>query len=338
LPPTAGTAATALARLHSDPVPPRQVRASIPPDLEAITLKLLSRNPDGRHSNAQEVLVALQAAGTGTARSRTGYETSAARPVARPHQGYNSGGHHPPPVTDRTQVRSGEDLPAEPGTEPKNWVIPTLLILLTAVSLGIAGLLIGRSGGGLSDDDPPGIDPDEPAENSVDLEELSIARFQDYNPDGTGPEHPDRLVFINDDDSSQGWRTSLYNDKDIFGSARAGVGVYAELDDPADISDITILSRAIGWDADIYIADEPGNSIEDWGSSAHTLTDVGDGESPIEIELDEPVEGRYVLLFFTEGAGQVMGENGPEAVRNAGGAQRYAVEVIEFEVLGTPQE
>ena len=57
-------AATALARLHQDPPPVRQLRPNVPPELEAIVAKLMARDPDGRFPRASalhEALIRLRA-------------------------------------------------------------------------------------------------------------------------------------------------------------------------------------------------------------------------------------------------------------------------------------
>ena len=57
------SSSTALARLHSDPPRPRLVKAGVPRELEAITMRLLARDPAGRYPTATDARAALLGAG-----------------------------------------------------------------------------------------------------------------------------------------------------------------------------------------------------------------------------------------------------------------------------------
>ncbi|MGI8756485.1 MAG: protein kinase domain-containing protein, partial [Acidimicrobiales bacterium] len=56
-------AGTALARLHRDPTPPRQLRQEIPSSVEAVVLQAMARNRDLRFSDAAAMRAALVRAG-----------------------------------------------------------------------------------------------------------------------------------------------------------------------------------------------------------------------------------------------------------------------------------
>ncbi|MEW6369218.1 MAG: protein kinase [Acidobacteriota bacterium] len=55
---------TPIATIHKHcvepPTPPSTLRPAIPPELEAVVLRLLSKNPDQRHPNAEELLIELR--------------------------------------------------------------------------------------------------------------------------------------------------------------------------------------------------------------------------------------------------------------------------------------
>jgi serine/threonine-protein kinase len=75
--PFTGESPVAIAYKHvQEPVvPPRQLNANLPPDIEAITLKLLSKSPDGRYASADDLRADLR-------RFRDGMPTAAATAVA----------------------------------------------------------------------------------------------------------------------------------------------------------------------------------------------------------------------------------------------------------------
>ena len=52
--------AVAMRHRHDEPLPPSRYNLQCPPDLEAIALRLLAKNPDERFTSAQEVLNALE--------------------------------------------------------------------------------------------------------------------------------------------------------------------------------------------------------------------------------------------------------------------------------------
>lgn len=57
--------ATALQQVNDDPVPPRQIRASIPPALEAVILRAMRKNPAERYDSAAEMRDDLRRAANG---------------------------------------------------------------------------------------------------------------------------------------------------------------------------------------------------------------------------------------------------------------------------------
>lgn len=361
-----GSSATALARLHRDPEPPRQVRPSIPADLETITLRLLARKPEHRFQTASEVVAALVQAGAETgphtasesasiataAPLQTGapYAPTTSTPSAPPHgrQPHQHPGTAPPGgaapggpphgfAGDHTEVR--------PRGGDRQWLVPTLLIVLIAISLAVAGLLIASSRGGLTgsgDDDTPGGGEEE----SVQLTEQSINEFVDYDPEGNDDgEHPEDLPNLTDDDPTTYWETSTYFDADIYGTEKSGVGIYAELEDAAEIQAVEIASPSDGWNVEIYVADEAGESLSDWDSPVAGQEGIEPGTTRIEFE--QPAEGEYVLVYVTRASGQkgsfnsdgelVTGADGEpllEPVANSSGAARFTVALTEVRVLG----
>lgn len=291
-----GTSATALARLHSDPPKPRLLRPGIPRDLESITLRLLARQPDDRFPNATDLRSALIAAG-----ADIGSDTDSriARPTTEGVAGAAAG--------DSTQVRFAE-------TE-RRWLIPTLLVVLTAVSLGVAGLLIGSSGGGsLFGQNDPSSEPTPDAAPAT----LPVIDAEDFDPLGDGAEHPGDIPNLTDGNPETTWRTEGYNDVDL-GNLKPGVGFYLMLREPDEITAVEIEARSTSWGVEIYVADDPSDDIEGWGEPAAQATDLPDGKS--SIELDSPTRGGTVLFWFTR-----MGEDTDDG--------RYRVTVADVEVLG----
>jgi hypothetical protein len=137
------------------------------------------------------------------------------------------------------------------------------------------------------DDDP---DRDEPAEP------VAIVGSSDHDPEGDG-EHPDRVPNAYDGDPGTTWTTQRYNSA-AFGGLKSGVGAWFDLGDTHDIAAVEVDLAVPGADLEIYALDaEPDADPGGWGEPAAR---VEDAPAETRIELDEPVEGRVWLLWFTE--------------------------------------
>jgi eukaryotic-like serine/threonine-protein kinase len=292
-----GASATALARLHSDPPKPRLLRPGIPKELEAITLKLLARRPNDRFASAAELRSELIAAGADVVPDATDSRVAPPAP--------DGGGS--PATGDQTQVRFAE-------TE-RHWLIPTLLVVLTAVSLGIAGLLIGSSGGGslFGQSDTPA-----PGEEDAAASPIRVADGSDFDPLGDGAEHPGDIPNLLDGDPETTWNSEGYDSVEL-GNLKPGVGFYLVLQEPADVTGVEIDARSNNWSVELYVASEAAGDIDGWGEPVAHAEGLGDGRS--SIPFPEPTPTGAVLFWFTR-----MGDE------TDGG--RYRVSIADVEVLG----
>ncbi len=296
------SSSTALARLHSDPQRPRLVKAGVPRELESITMRLLARDPAGRYPTATDARAALLGAGAddrATTDDDTMAEPSPSRAPLPPAPA-------PPHGAGPSQwgTPSGGSAPPRFADSERRWLVPTLLVVLVAVALGVAGLLLQGSGDGLfgadDNEEPP---PDEPAAPADDL--VPIVRSIDFDPAGGDGEHPEEagagVAF--DGDGSTSWSSERYNSPDWGGLGKPGVGLIFELDGSSDVRSLEFDTPLAGWEADVYVADEAHESLEDWGEPAATFETSDAGAAQVDLEA----EGSYVLLFFTRASdnGQV---------------------------------
>jgi tRNA A-37 threonylcarbamoyl transferase component Bud32 len=275
-----GSSATAIARLHQDPPRPRLVRAGVPRELEVITLRLLARNPDDRYASATEARGALMAAGADEV-TESGMIASMPPPPA-PAAPAGVG-----PPTDRTQVRFADS--------ERRWLVPVLLVVLAMVSLGVAGLLIGGSGRNLFDKG------DDTSTDSTDLaaaEPLAISKAVAFDPLGGDGEHDDRAPRAIDSDSATVWDSESYNDPQLKGGGfKEGVGLYLVLEDQSDLRAVEIDTPSTGWSVEVYVADQPADNLDGWGTPLATRENNTSGAS--KIDLPEGTKGGAVLLWFT---------------------------------------
>lgn len=259
--------ATALARLTTDPLRPRQVRAGIPRAVEDIVLKAMARHPEHRYPSATALRTALLG-------------------------------------VDLSRIDDGGDLtslhdPVDPTPQPdeglgfarreRSWLVPATLIIVIAVTLGLVGVLVGRSdvGDDLFGDGAP------PAEAQPTV--LPLGQATSFDPPSQGgddEENDGDLGALTDGDPSTQWRTDLYGTPDL-GGLKPGVGVVVSLAQVRALRALQLDSPTAGWTAEVYVADEPAPTLEGWGSPVATVSGGG------EVQL-AGAEGRAVLVWITD--------------------------------------
>ena len=130
-------AATALARLHQEPMRPRNVRAGVPKAIEDVVLHAMARDPDQRYPSAAAFRAALLAAGRGAAPSQplSIAPAHAASGDATVATNLPQRADHTPTGNPPTFVRT-----------ERGWLVPTVVIVLVALALIIGGVLVAGGG------------------------------------------------------------------------------------------------------------------------------------------------------------------------------------------------
>jgi tRNA A-37 threonylcarbamoyl transferase component Bud32 len=277
--------ATALARLHNDPQRPRLVRAGVPRELEAITMRLLARDPASRFPTATDVRAALLGAGADDRAAAVDATAPEPLPTAPP----------PPPLPGTVPGRTpAAGSPVRFRDSERRWLVPTLLVVLVAVSLGVAGLLIKGSGdslfGGSGDDDTQ----TGPTVQQPETAGVPIANVVDFDPTGGDGEHSGDTGNAIDGDPETTWTTERYNSPD-WGGLKQGVGLILELEQPADLTALELDTPSSGWQAQVYVADRVADSLDEWGPPVASFDDTESGTARTELEA----EGSAVLVWFT---------------------------------------
>jgi eukaryotic-like serine/threonine-protein kinase len=260
--------ATALARLHRDPLRPRQVRPGVPRALEEIVCRAMAREPGDRYASASELRAALLAAGAVPAVEPEGDRTSLAAGAADATAATA--------LAAAGAARSGGPPPFRQ-TE-RDLLIPTVIVVLVAVALGIAGLLLGRSGAG---DLLDGV-RDALGGGGSRAELAAVRAAAAFDPGGDGEENGDLAGLAVDGDPATTWRTEGYNDRDIT-LLKDGVGLVLTLQDVVALDRLEIESPTNAWRAEIYVAESPQDSLEAWGDPAATTGALGRGANTIDL-------------------------------------------------------
>ena len=294
-------AATALARLHQDPPNVSTFQPDVPSDLDQIVNKLMSRDPDGRFANAQDLHAAL----------------SGVRPeYVHPNQTL---------VLDRdvgegSEVAgAGYDEEAEESflRSERSWMLPAMALILIATGLVVAGILLSRSELGqrvldtASGESPVSTDQgEEPGSDVGPLSEqedgttvlspiLEIvdpqivgAQAIDFQGDGDENGGSTSLAFDGDDETA--WRSETYRGP-LFGRLKSGIGLLVDLGGNARVSEIELETNTRHWSISFYLVDEFSPDEATWGDPIAVATNETRNE-----KLRVEGIGRYLLLWITD--------------------------------------
>ncbi|WP_336921462.1 discoidin domain-containing protein, partial [Aquipuribacter sp. SD81] len=144
----------------------------------------------------------------------------------------------------------------------------------------------------------PSPEPSEPAPSEpepsgpVEPEFVSPAGVQPLDPLGDGEENDQEAPRAIDGDPSSAWTTQRYNSQ-AFGGLKDGLGLAFDLGEPRLVSGVSVV--APGSDGALEVRTAPDASYD--GSEVVGTLGTGGGEQVVE--LDEPVEAQFVVLWFT---------------------------------------
>lgn len=259
--------AIAMKHLREEPPPLRSIKAGIPRALETVILRSLHKDPDARYATAREMSAALEASiSLGATSVLPARRRSTARAEARPA----------PPESGPAQTRGrGTDL---------RWIWGLLGIAALVITLAVAvPALLGDAEEGSSgepssngDEAPAAADP------------IAIASAQDFDPEGDDEEHSEDVALSYDGDDGTAWATENYSSP-LDAQGKAGVGLVFDLGQSQEVGTIEVTGE-LG-DFELRYADE----LE---AEADAFEIADDGDDPI-IELDDPLEARYWLVWIT---------------------------------------
>ena len=268
-------AAVALARLHSDPVDPRRVRADVPVRLSVPIMRVLSRDPDQRYDSAADLRAALLDTGL-------------------------------PPVAP-----AAAPLPEEPGqlTEApesfarseRGWLVPALFILLIATAITVAGLLLRETA--IGSNDPTTSTTAAP----VSSRPVELSAAIPFDPQGKGEpgENDEQAAAALDGDATTAWRTEVYETPDFFGS-KTGVGLGIVVGEPTEALTLSLSGSTNGWSGEVFVlsADQVADGelvgVDPDALEADALLEEVRGPVQVDLGGRSLAEGDVVLLWITD--------------------------------------
>ncbi len=292
---------TAVARLTSEPLRLRQVKAGIPRSLEEIVLRAMARRPGDRYASAAALRSALENVDLRNVepaddRTVAGAMASAdATSWSSPHPGPSSS--RSTAVPDARASGTGRPPPRFVQSE-RQWLVPAALIVVVAVTLAVVGILLGRTNMGRDLFDAVG----ERRPGAV-SEAIVVTGAASFDPFGSGGEHDDELPALLDPDPGTVWTTEEYNGRDL-GGLKDGVGVVLTLAEVAELGELELSSPTQGWAASVYVAERPSGDLAGWGDPVATEEGI-EGDATFDLEGQS---GGAVLVWITDlGDGSVGG-------------------------------
>lgn len=133
---------------------------------------------------------------------------------------------------------------------------------------------------------------EEEVEETGNDEPLSIAGITSLDPEGDNDEHNDLVDLAIDGDLDTAWNSHTYL-TDGWGGLKSGVGLVVDLGDPGIVSTVEVVFPEGDYGAEVFVGDEP---------TREGATSIGADEEATAtwtVEADEPVTGRYVIIWFS---------------------------------------
>ena len=266
--------ATAVARLTTPPRPITLECPAVPPGLERVIDRALTKNPADRWPSALAFRDAVAPFRTDPTPAR---RADATRPVRLPPK-------RPAPAP--APVAGASTATARP---PR--FTTSRLVLWGAVF--IIGLFAGYLGYRAFEDQPAS----NAAPTSPVVGPLTIVSVQDYDPEGDGHESHNQVAAIFDNNPATVWSTELYQDRDV-GGLKSGVGLVLDLGSPKTVRNVEVVTANgdADWSAQVYASDSVPETLSGWGAprfSGQTLS------ADAQLGLTPPARARNVLIWIT---------------------------------------
>lgn len=266
--------AIAMKHLHEEPPPLRSVRAGIPRGLEGVVTKALAKDPDARYQSAQEMRNALEGQSAATA-------TAVLRRPARSTE------------RSRTTVQRTRRAPRE---KPSRSMGPLVMLGIMAAVVAVASIvllsLINREqtgGGGNGSGNGNGGQANGGSGNT---EAIEVQSATDFDPQGSGGEHPDEVDLAIDGDPSTAWTTENYQDP-LSALGKDGVGLVLDLGDSVEVASVEV-QGCDGCGLQVGHASEAASDA----SGFETVGETDAAGDPETFEFESAAD-RYWLVFVT---------------------------------------
>jgi hypothetical protein len=300
--PLAGDRGLAAAPTTSDGTlcTPRQVRAGVSRELDAIALAALESDGDD-HADAEP----------GTTTTGTGRPIRSAADMAEALESVpvsstrDDNPYHPEGYSDSyggayssdgadghtlVEPHLGGRLPAgRRRIRARRVVVPLVLLLVCAVAAWLLGVAMGRLPGPA--DKLPQLAP----QNDRAGPALTLTSVRAFDPQGDGTEQDSTVPFAHDGDPSTAWTTDTYRTSN-FGNLKGGVGLKVDFGRPEKVGSIRLAFAQAGQSVEVRAADTDGNAIDAFPVRAQV---VG-GNKDLELTPTDESAHQYWVVWITQ--------------------------------------
>ena len=289
--PGAEPSAVAAAPYDGDRVcSPRQVRAGVPVDLDALVSATLGTARHGGGQVGEPVRTPAE-----LARRLTSTAATSRIPVVEPHS--EPHGDDTPPPQPSPYLAPYDDEGARRGRVVGPLSLLVGLVLL--VGLGLAGWQLFNSDfAGLKNgpSDPTSSASSPPPSGAAAKLRIANASTLDPAPPGDGEENTNRAPLAYDGDETTVWNTNIYQQQFGPGGLKKGVGLVLDLGSRKDVSSVAVTLVGAGTGLQVRLADNQGSALGDYTKVAAST----DASGRVVLTLDKPTQGRYVLIWLTK--------------------------------------
>ncbi|MHB8842074.1 MAG: protein kinase domain-containing protein [Candidatus Aquicultor sp.] len=262
--PFEGTTSVEVAGKHvtEKPTRVRELNPKVPPILEIIVDKLLSKDPDDRYQDANKLLEDLAFWDSPEKQELLESSPRIKAKFARKKRARQA---EPRPVAESRESAPVRTRRPDPRRRRKRRRLTTFAKALIAVCvLAIVGTLVYFAG---ASDDSTAVAKKRSIQR-IKLETIKEPQFGpliptdvvDYDPNGNGDENPDKVGNTIDGDPDTAWSTETYKSS-IFGEHKGGVGVYMDYGKAVEAQELVITSSG-NWSGAI----KGSNDVLEWST------------------------------------------------------------------------
>ncbi len=265
---------------------PRQVRAGVPHDLDAVLCRALdipAPQPDPLRTPDE------------LSRALTDVHLTSRGPVVRRKEDDRSEGSYRP-----ASVSPYDDQSGRPRSRAAllAWGAVTLVLLVGFALAGGQLVMSALDGDGAAGDDRSTSESSTPAESAAATgTPIPVRQVRSFDPppDGNGDENGDRAARAVDGDRSTAWTTKSYDDPFGPTGLKDGVGLLLDLGSRTKVGSVTVWVDDGSTDLEVLAADQRGQELGDYDLMAKAV----DVDGRAVFRPTEPLQARYLLVWLT---------------------------------------
>ncbi len=301
---------------HGRLLRPRQVRAGVSRDVDAVADRILGRPPAHHRTplrTASDIARALRLSGEDADDVDDPSPLHISSPdllridpvivPAGPPPGLEPPRRRPkafepaPPTTFERGVNRARRATA--GGDRK-------LVLAGVAGVAVLGLVLAFLVGRTTGEEPgPPVATSAP-ERTAQVESLPITSVTDLDPQGDGEENPDEVAFAFDGDPETGWRTATYFNRPDLGGLKEGVGVVVDLGGPREVDALRLRFAQSGTTFSVF-ATAPGGDVPTQPSDLRRITTLEQAGTDVTVSFPDGVLTRRLVVWL-----QVLPEIGTD--------------------------